>query len=255
MKSKKILDKRRPRPASCGCDGPRRVPAGSDCERILSMIFGTLLGDSQTEKIIDFFSRPHQVKTRIIFQQEDSNMEYLTKFWKDISKMGYCSNGITKPKFFIKIGKGGRIRRYYKFNTKSLESFNWIYEMWYDENNIKHVPKEIGKYLTPEALAYWIMHVGQAIPSGILLNTTSNSTRGKDSNSMSKNSFTLEDLQLLCSVLKEKYNLTCTILNADAQQKSNNIYRLHISKESIFEADLIGIVRPYMLESMFRKLF
>lgn len=113
------------------------------------------------------------------------------------------------------------------------------------------------------------MHVGQAIPSGILLNIRSNSIRGKapclvdktrrmrpkDSNSMSKNSFTLEDLQFLCSVLKEKYNLTCTILNVDAQQKSNNIYRLHISKESIFEADLIGIVRPYMMESMFRKLF
>ena len=73
---------------------------------IISIIFGTLLGDSHAER------RSYKVKkgvilgnTRISFQQENSNMEYLIWLWNYLSERGYATP--IKPKVKTRICKNG----------------------------------------------------------------------------------------------------------------------------------------------------
>lgn len=200
---------------------------GPHSEKIISIIFGTLLGDSYGER------RKYSVKggirkggTRITFQQEDSNREYLMKFWKDVAEMGYCRN--QEPNMLTRIGKNGKIRWYYKVHTWTFTSLNWIQELFYDEKNRKFVPKKIGRFLTPRALAYWFMDDGSRSSGGVKFNT---------------NSFTYEDVEFLGTVLKEKYNLDCTVQSAGVK----NQYNLYILKNSM--QDFNNIVRPYMVKS------
>ena len=205
---------------------------GPHSEKIISIIFGTLLGDSYGER------RKYSVKggirqggTRITFQQEDSNREYLMKFWKDVAEMGYCRN--QEPNMLTRIGKNGKIRWYYKVHTWTFTSLNWIQELFYDEKNRKFVPKNIGRFLTPRALAHWFMDDGSRSSGGVKFST---------------NSFTYEDVEFLGTVLKEKYNLDCTVQSAGVK----NQYNLYILKNSM--QDFNNIVRPYMVKSMERKL-
>ena len=80
---------------------PARVLAkqriGPHNQPILSIIFGTLLGDSSAEK--------RSNSTRIAFQQEDSNVQYLLYLWKLVNDRGYTSD--TKPELKERIGSSG----------------------------------------------------------------------------------------------------------------------------------------------------
>lgn len=205
---------------------------GPHTEKIISIIFGTLLGDSYAERR-EYSTKEGLVKggTRICFQQEDSNVEYLMSFWKDIAEMGYCRQ--EKPKMLERIGRLGKIRRYYKLTTWTFFSFNWIYDLWYDTQGIKRVPFNIHYYLTPRALAHWIMDDGSKSSSGVKLST---------------NSFTYSELELLCSVLKKKFDLNCSIQSVGV----TNQFILYIKADSMNK--LNKIILPYFVESMKRKL-
>jgi ubiquinol-cytochrome c reductase cytochrome b subunit len=115
---------------------------GPHNEEVLSVIIGSMLGDSYGEK--------HGIGTRFTLQQEESNMEYLVWFHHFFRERGYCSD--TNPKIHIRLGKNGRKRYLYRFRTFTYTSFDWIRNMFY-LNGVKCVPKEIGEYLTPLALA------------------------------------------------------------------------------------------------------
>jgi hypothetical protein len=91
-------------------------------------------------------------------------------FHKFLSDRGYCNPD--KPRLKKMIGKKDKVYFYYKFNTWSSGSFNWIYDAFYT-NNIKRVPSNIDRYLTPFALAIWIMDDGGADVSGLRLCTYS----------------------------------------------------------------------------------
>jgi hypothetical protein len=73
-----------------------------------------------------------------------------------------------------------------RFSTFTYSSFNWIYELFYI-NGIKVVPKCIEDYLTPLALAIWIMDDGGPAPKRGLIIAT--------------NSFNFEDVTFLASKL------------------------------------------------------
>jgi ubiquinol-cytochrome c reductase cytochrome b subunit len=185
-----------------------------------SMILGSLLGDSYAEK--------HGNGTRIILQQENYNVEYLMWFWKELSDMGYISLEI--PKLKIRTHKGGKVQRYYKIRTWSFSSFNWIYEVFYPDG-VKVVPKCIGDYLTPLALAVWVMDDGTAMKYGLKIST---------------NSFMLSDVQFLCNILQDKYNIKATP-NRDGDQ-----WVLYIHAHSV--CTLRNLVKPYLISSMINKL-
>ena len=98
----------------------------------------------------------------------------------------------------------------------------------------KVIPSLIESYLTPLALAIWMMDDG-----------TSFKNKGFK---FSTNSFTLKEVQFLSSVLQKKYNLNTNI------HKTGNVnqYNIYIPKSSLIE--LIKIVKPHFHPTMYYKI-
>jgi len=193
--------------------------------KILSIIYGSLLGDTHAEK------RKGGVGTRISFFQEGSHEDYLLYLHSLIANLGYCNTNI--PKINTKLGSKGKIRKIIRFHTWTYINFNSIYEDWYI-NNIKIVPQSLKQYLTPLALAIWIMDDGYKISSGLKLSIYS---------------FKYSDLIFLILLLYNKFGLKASI------QSNNNKYDqyiIYIWAESM--STLVNIVKPYIIPSMKYKL-
>jgi hypothetical protein len=99
--------------------------------------------------------------------------------------------------------------------------------------NVKIVPSIIGEYLTPLALAIWIMEDGSKMSSGLKLCT---------------NSFSYSDCLLLVKVLFDNFNLKSSVISAG----TDNQYNIYIWKQSM--PLLREIVVPYVHPSMKYKL-
>jgi len=190
---------------------------------VLSIIFGSLLGDAHAEK------REKGTGTRISFYQEGSHIKYILFLHNLLSKLGYCNPKI--PTIRTRLGRG-KIRKIARFSTWTYTSFNWIHDLWY-KKNIKCIPECIGEYLTPLALAIWIMDDGAKVGSGLKFAT---------------NSYTHNDCKILVKVLKDNFNLKASIQSAGAKDQ----YIIYIWKESM--EDLRNIVSPYIIPEMKYKL-
>lgn len=209
--------------------GEHRI--GPHDQDIYSIIIGSLLGDAYAERR-EFSIKESKIKnlgnTRISFHQSDKNVEYLMWLWKKFSKSGYTSN--KKPKINKIIGKKNEMYYSIKFRTWTFSSFNWIHELFYQDNK-KRVPKNIKNYLTPLALAVWIMNDGGWDASGLLI----------------FQKFQYQDVETLKQALESQYQLKVSI-----RKKYENQWILYIDKESM--SRLNGIIRVHMCPSMLRKL-
>lgn len=196
---------------------------------IISIIFGGLLGDAHGEK------RKDGIGTRITFYQESTHVEYIIWLHKIISKLGYSSP--IEPEVTIRNEKKGcrKSRKIIRFRTWTYVSFNWIYEIWYDENRKKKVPLSIGRYLSPLALAIWIMDDGSKVGEGLKFST---------------NCFSKSDCLLLISVLEKNFNLKCSIQLAGISSKDQ--YIIYVWKESM--PLLRKIVDPNIIPEMKYKI-
>lgn len=95
------------------------------------------------------------------------------------------------------------------FDTLTYEAFNYYHELFYSDKT-KIVPLNIQELLTARGLAYWAMDDGTADRSGFVLHT---------------NSFTKQEVDLLVSVLKNKFELNCSVhTRNDAVKKPYLIY-------------------------------
>jgi ubiquinol-cytochrome c reductase cytochrome b subunit len=83
---------------------------------ILSILFGSLLGDAHGEK------RLKGQGTRFSFFQEDSHVEYIYFLHKLISDFGYCNPKI--PIVSYRLGVKGKLRKIVRFSTWTYTSFN-----------------------------------------------------------------------------------------------------------------------------------
>jgi len=192
---------------------------------VLSIIFGALLGDGHAEK------RFGGVGTRISFFQEDIHVEYLLYLHEYLAESGYCNPKI--PVITQRLGLKGKLRKVVRFSTWTYTSFNWIHEMWYKEGR-KVLPDCIHEYLTPLALAIWIMDDGSKVGKGVKLST---------------NNFTKEECIILVSILEKNFNLKATVQSAGSKEQ----YIIYIWKESIDR--LRNIVLPYMVPEMKYKIY
>ena len=191
---------------------------------VLSIIFGSLLGDAHGEK------RLIGLGTRISFFQEDVHIEYLLYLHKMLSDLGYCNPKV--PVATIRLGAKGKIRKIIRFSTWTYTSFNWIHDLWYKDKK-KCVPECIGQYLTPLALAIWIMDDGAKVGKGLKFST---------------NSFTYNECLILVKALSDNFNIKASIQSTG----SNNQYIIYIWKESM--NDLVNIVSPYIIPEMKYKI-
>lgn len=187
---------------------------------VLSVIFGSLLGDSYAEK------RIRGVGTRINFYQEDSHYQYILWLHNYFKMRGYCSDNI--PILKTRLSQKGKIRKVGRFSTWTYTSFNWIHDLWYDKG-VKKVPMNIGFYLTPLALAIWIMDDGSKVGKNIKLCT---------------NCFTYNECLVLVNVLNENFSLKASIQSAGYKDQ----YQIYILKESMtLLKELIGdLIIPEM---------
>lgn len=191
---------------------------------ILSILYGTLLGDSHIEKRYD--------NVRIIFRQENSNVEYLFWLWNRLSEAKYCTD--IRPKLRRRIGKGGKIRFYYKFNTYTFSNLNYIYYDFYKNNSsFKRVPDNIYNYLTPLALACWIMDDGTKVGAGIKIYT---------------NGFLKGDVVLLIDVLLIKWGIKASIQKSGKKDQ----WVIYIFKTSIPLVQ--NLVKDFIVPSMLYKI-
>jgi len=191
---------------------------------ILSIIFGSLLGDGHAERRIQGNG------TRITFYQEGSHVSYLLWLHSLLAELGYCNSII--PHIHTRLGIKGKVRNILRFRTWTYMNFNWIHDLWYVDK-VKIVPSIIGQYLTPLALAIWIMDDGGKVGSGLKLAT---------------NSFSYSDCMLLTKVLFDNFNIKATVQKAGVA----NQYHIYIWKESM--PLLCEIVLPYIHPSMKYKL-
>lgn len=198
---------------------------GPHNKEILSIIYGSLLGDGYAERRIKGNG------TRISFYQESSHMSYLIWLHSLISELGYCNNVI--PKITTRLGNKGKIRKIIRFNTWTYSSFNWIHDFWYVDG-IKVIPKNINEYLNPLALAIWISDDGSKVNKGIKLCT---------------NSYTYSECLFLTEVLYKNFNLKSSIQSSGIK----NQYIIYIWKESM--DNLRDIILPYVHSSMKYKLY
>lgn len=191
---------------------------------ILSIIFGSLLGDAHAEK------RSDNGGTRISFYQESTHVTFLLWLHNFFSIRGYCNSII--PSIATRLGLHGVVRQIIRFHTWTYTSFNWIYDLFYVKG-VKVVPYNIAEYLTPLALAVWIMDDGSKASSGLKLST---------------NSFTYSDCLLLVKTLNDNFALKSSVQSAGAP----NQYCIYIWKESM--PLLRSIVSPYIIPEMKYKI-
>jgi ubiquinol-cytochrome c reductase cytochrome b subunit len=82
---------------------------GAHNKDIISIIFGSLLGNSQSEKIL------LGVGTRFSFYQEAVHVKYMLFLHKLLSELGYCNSKL--PIITTKLGSKGKIKKIIKFST------------------------------------------------------------------------------------------------------------------------------------------
>lgn len=117
------------------------------------------------------------------------------------------------------------------FFTRSLPCFNYYRDLFYP-NGVKVVPSNIGEILTARGLAYWAMDDGY-----------------KDRNAFrfATESFSLSDVELLIKVMKENFDLDCSINTVKSKY-----YRIYVSVHSMDK--FRSLVSPFFIPSMMYKL-
>lgn len=191
---------------------------------ILSIIFGSMLGDAHGER------RKGGAGTRFCFQQESIHVSYLLWLHGLLAEAGYCNEN--KPVVKTRLGQKGVVRKYVRFSTWTYTSFNFIHDLWY-QGGLKIVPQCISDYLSPLALAIWIMDDGSKVSKGLKLCT---------------NSFSYSDCLFLVNVLNQKYGFKSSVHSAGAPEQ----YVIYIWKESM--PILRKIIEPHMHSSMKYKI-
>ena len=189
---------------------------------ILSIIFGSLLGYAHAQKING------GVGTRINFYQESTHVSYLLWLHSLLANSGYCNEN--KPQIQTSLGAKGVVRKVMKVSTWTYTSFNFIQELFYFDNK-KRVPLNINEYLTPLALAIWIMEDGVKVSKGLKFYSQRNS---------------YADCLLLIDALHFNFKLKASV------QSAGNQYNVYIWKESM--SRLREIVSPHIIKEMKYKI-
>lgn len=104
--------------------------------------------------------------------------------------------------------------------------------MFYNYEGKKIIPSNIGDLLTARGLAYWAQDDGNNAGSGFRIYTLA---------------FSKEDNLLLIKILKDKFDLNCSI-----HIRKKNFFFIYIKSNSM--ENFKSLVTPYFHESMKNKL-
>lgn len=192
----------------------------------LGIFIGILLGDANFNRSKANKNWPQE---RISFKQSIINLPYLLEVFSNISH--YCSSipryettkliyKNNKPKIF------GRLI----IETRAYPVINILQELFI-ENGVKVIKPELFHYLSPIALAHWIMCDGVSNQYGLTLCT---------------DGFKYKDVSILINILIIRYGLDCRM----------HIYsgkpRIYITAASM--NNLRELVKPYIIPFSMYKL-
>lgn len=144
--------------------------------------------------------------------------------------MGYCTN--PNPKIFYEKGPEDYIEYSIQFNSYTYQSFNWIYDIWY-QNDIKKVPINIQEYLTPITIAIWIINDGYR--SGKTLKWINYNLSYEDCNKITNAIFNL-------------YNIKCNVIPIGKTNK----YTISVQENSIIL--ICNLVKNYIVSDIQYKI-
>jgi hypothetical protein len=171
-------------------------------DELKQILISILLGDGYCQK--------QGVNNRFKFEQGIIHEDYLMHLYGLFS--AYCGKApiikIRPPKKIT-----GKSSKSIYFNTFSLPCFVELGNLFYPDGK-KIIPLNIGDLLTPLSLCYWICDDG-------CFHKTQRSLY------LCTNSFTLEEVNLLMSILTNKFNLKCTI------NKHGSGFRIRVSSKSL----------------------
>jgi len=102
----------------------KRIPSesrvGPHNNDILSIFYGTLLGDAHAER------RNLGNGTRISISQESNRGSYLLYLHSLIADLGYCNP--TPPKIQSRLGTKGQLRYVMRFHTYTYSGLNFLHD-------------------------------------------------------------------------------------------------------------------------------
>ena len=187
-------------------------------EDLKQILVGLMLGD--------LHGRNRNGNIRFVFKQGLIHETYLLSLYELFKN--YCPSA---PKIVAALPhpKTGKIYSSIHFSTFTLPCFNEIYDLFYS-SNVKLIPLNIGEFITPLSLAYWIADDGSWAKNNrhVVLCT---------------DSFTLAEVNLLISVLNDKFNLKCYIY------KQGNSHRIVIPSYSVsILQTLLAPIMPAMMK-------
>jgi ubiquinol-cytochrome c reductase cytochrome b subunit len=184
----------------------------------LDIFIGLLLGDAY------FKLGKNNINTRIGFKQSIINFPF---FWLVFTELShYCAS---IPRFEYAKIKGKKYGQLI-LETRTYPVLNIIYKLFID-NDIKVIKYDMFHYLSPIALAYWIMSDGTSSQYGLTICT---------------DNFTIKDNILLMNILKIRYDLNCSLHNYAGRP------RIYIKADSMNK--LRTIVEPYIIPFSSYKL-
>lgn len=185
------------------------------------IIIGLLLGDGSLE--YDKFKA-----SRLQIKQSESKREYV--FWL-----------YDQLKNLVRTGPKQRMdyRQWY-FSTKSIVDME-VYRKIFYKNGRKIVPKNISKFIvSPITLAVWFMDDG----------TLDYRVKSHYSFTFSTDSFSIEEVKLLQTVLKNKFKIESSIQTPSSRGKKYT--KLYIGREG--RDRFLKIISPYVLKCFSYKI-
>ena len=192
-------------------------------EELKQILTGLMLGDLHAQK------RTPNSNVRLLFEQGLVHEQYLMHLFELFKS--YC---LAAPKMANRLPdkRTGNIYTRITFRTFALPCFNEIYNLFYLEG-VKTIPSNIGELLTGLSLAYWLSDDGTFV-------------KGRDIVIISTESYSESDVDLLITVLSNKFGLKCR------KDKHANGFRIVIVKSSLNK--LQELVRSHLSSSMLHKI-
>ena len=198
----------------------------------ISILYGSMLGDAgkKSERRIKFVHSYHQKEYIFWLHEKFSNLS-----GKMSSKI--MTSSITKKKSTI-----------YGFSTKSHSEIENCNNIFYRTGK-KEVHKEILEFLSPLALAVWMMDDGSCD-----WNERGRRKRKHVNFSpvfyFSTDGFSFDSCVLLRDFLLSKYNISTRIRIRDRNDKKYNI--IYVDNKS--NNDFVSLIKPYILPCLLRKI-
>lgn len=199
------------------------------------ILVGLLLGDACLE------TQTKGQTWRLLIEHGKKQKEYLEYKYKIFQEFVQ-----TPPKQRIKQSSqaGGKTTMNWNFKTTVQPSLRFYAHQFYQTNPdgtfTKKVPKQIAKWLTPQGLAYWYMDDGSMkskTHKAVYLNTQG---------------FEKQDCELLCKVLKDKFDLECKLKKSIDKRTNKVSYQVAIAGKATYDK-LRDLIFPYFLPSMHYK--